>query len=735
MLFTISNMKRDLVQKINCRFQQVKVEMICIFIIMLLFGSVKILGQAIEPAITSDKAYELPKSELSGPNLTPYQPKGWDNVIVVSAVISTHLSTSPLFPTQTLYVDWAAINDGAETITKTFYTRLYVDGVQKYQWYTTGLAAGSFVSVSDYNIGSLTAGSHTIKIVLDATGAIKEDDESDNEYTRTITIYPDVNLAPYQPFGWDNRIVISTITGNNTSSSVFLTTDNIYVDWAALNNGANDITATFYIRLYIDDVSRGAWTKGGLNHNTYTTGVDYNVGKLTTGDHTFKIVVDSEGQVAESDETDNEYSRTITVVNKNLAIYQPSEWDNKIVLSTVSGTNTSPSVIRENETIYLDYSIMNNGSYAVSETFYVRLYIDGVEKATWTKTGLGSNTYYSIQDFVIGTLPAGTHKAKIVADVVNDVNETSEIDNEYTRTFTVATCKNLAPHQPGAWDNKIVLSTVTGTNTSATSVYTDQDIFVDGAVISNGTVNITETFSINLYLDSNLKKTWTKSGLAAGIYLYFLDFNMGNLSAGPHTFKIVADSDNSVPETSETDNEYSRTITIIQRSLNVSPATVSIGHESGSNGTFGITSNTSWTINDDADWLTVSPASGSNNATITVTASSKNTTTTARTALVTITGSGVAEKTVTVTQQGSPTGINDTESDKIRIYPNPVSSTLFIEGLTQITTVSIYDLNGHLLLKKEFADNKIDVAYLSKGIYIIEFEDKSGFITRKFIKQ
>lgn len=95
----------------------------------------------------------------------------------------------------------------------------------------------------------------------------------------------------------------------------------------------------------------------------------------------------------------------------------------------------------------------------------------------------------------------------------------------------------------------------------------------------------------------------------------------------------------------------------------------------------------------------------------------------------------MAEKTVTLTQQGSPTGINDTESDKIRIYPNPVSSTMFIEGLTQITTVSIYDLNEHLLLKKEFADNKIDVAYLSKGIYIIKFEDKSRFITRKFIKQ
>ena len=668
-------------------------------------------------------------------NLLPYQPSGWDNKLVISTVTGSHTSAPAVYNNQDIFVDWAVRNNGSAAVTETFHSKLYVDGTLKNTWSTAGLASNYWSYVSDYNLGKLAIGNHTVQIVVDSNAEVSETNEADNSYSRTIYVGPSYNLTLYQPVGWDNKLVLSTVTGTNTSSSVFYDTDNIYVDWAAINNALNDFTTTFYVRLYIDGVAKAAWTHGGLNHNTYTWFKDHNIGKLSAGNHTFRIVVDSDGHVAESDETDNEYSRTITVVNKNLTIYQPSGLDNKIVLSTVTGTNTSASEICESEPVYLDYCVHNNGSCAISETFYVRLYIDGVAVATWTKTGLGANTYYVIQDFALGTLSAGEHTARIVADVLNNVNETSETDNEYTRTFIVSTCKNLTPHLPAGWDNKIVLSTVTGTNTSAASVYSDQIIYLDWAVVNNGKANITETFNVKLYLDGNLKNTWSKAGLSIGSYLYNSDYNIGILPAGSHTFKIVADGENSVPETNEADNEYSRTITIIQRTLNVSPATVSIVHESGSNGTFGITSNTSWTITDDADWLSVSPASGSNNATITVTASSKNPTTTARTAKVTIVGAGVANKTVSVTQEGSPTGINDAENDKIRIYPNPVRNTLYIEGLTQITIVSIFDLHGNLLLKKEFSDNKIDVAFLSKGIYIIEFKDNSGVITRKFIKQ
>jgi subtilase family serine protease len=496
-------------------------------------------------------------------NLLLYQRAGWDNKLVLSTVTGTNTSAPAFYNNQDIYVDWSVWNNGTAAIPETFHSKLYVDGVLKNTWVTYGLAANYTAYVADCNIGKLTTGNHTVRIVVDSNGEVAESNESDNSFTRTIYVGPSYNLTPYQPGGWDNKLVLSTVTGTNTSASVFYDTQTIYVDWGCLNNGNDDFAGTFYIRLYVDDVARGTWTKTGLAHNTYTFGLDGAVGPLSAGTHTFKLVIDSDGHVAESDETDNIYTRTITVVNKNLLPYQPAGWDNMIVLSAVSGTNTSVTTICENQPIYLDYAIRNSGSAAITETFYVRLYIDGVVKATWTKAGLGANTYYTIQDYNIGILPAGSHTFKITADVLNNVNETSETDNEYIRTFSVSTCKNLTPHQPGGWDNKIVLSTVTGTNTSATTIYDNQPVYLDWSIISNGTNNITETFNTKLYIDGSLKATWTKAGLNAGVYLYYADYNVGMLPSGNHTFRIVADADNNVVETSEADNQYSRTITIL----------------------------------------------------------------------------------------------------------------------------------------------------------------------------
>jgi uncharacterized protein YjdB len=91
--------------------------------------------------------------------------------------------------------------------------------------------------------------------------------------------------------------------------------------------------------------------------------------------------------------------------------------------------------------------------------------------------------------------------------------------------------------------------------------------------------------------------------------------------------------------------------------LSVSPTSVSVAAAANSTGTFNITSNTSWTVTSGQTWLTVNPASGSNNATVTVTA--QQNTGTARSATVTVSGTGVTSQTVTVTQAGtSATTIN-----------------------------------------------------------------------------
>jgi hypothetical protein len=70
--------------------------------------------------------------------------------------------------------------------------------------------------------------------------------------------------------------------------------------------------------------------------------------------------------------------------------------------------------------------------------------------------------------------------------------------------------------------------------------------------------------------------------LAAGIYYYYWNVLIGSFSQGVHTIKVVADADNQVAESDETDNEYSRTITVQHLSgapqiTSISPSTASAG--------------------------------------------------------------------------------------------------------------------------------------------------------------
>ena len=104
-----------------------------------------------------------------------------------------------------------------------------------------------------------------------------------------------------------------------------------------------------------------------------------------------------------------------------------------------------------------------------------------------------------------------------------------------------------------------------------------------------------------------------------------------------------------------------QTVTVTQAGaaafLTLSTTTVAVAATAGATGTFGITSNTSWTVVSNQTWLTVSDAGGSNNATITVTAE-VNSLLSSRNATVTITGNGLSPQTVTVTQAGAAPYLN-----------------------------------------------------------------------------
>lgn len=90
-------------------------------------------------------------------------------------------------------------------------------------------------------------------------------------------------------------------------------------------------------------------------------------------------------------------------------------------------------------------------------------------------------------------------------------------------------------------------------------------------------------------------------------------------------------------------------------------STLSISNEGG-NYDLEITANCSWSVTNDASWLSLSTSSGSNSQKITVSAT-KNRNTTERTATIIISSSEVAQKRIVVSQSRSDAGTLIPDSD------------------------------------------------------------------------
>ena len=381
------------------------------------------------------------------------------------------------------------------------------------------------------------------------------------------------NLIPYRPSGWSEEIVVSKVTGDHINSSSLTVADNLYIDWAALNDSTVTINTTFYTELYVDNVLKATFnTSPPLAGGSYTSFSDYPIGSLSAGTHTFRIKIDSSNVIEESRGTDNEYTKTITVAAlPNLIPYRPSGWSEEIVVSRVTGDHTDSSSLTSADILYIDWAALNDSTVTINNTFYTELYVDNVLKATFnTSPPLSAGSYTSFSDHSIGKLSVGTHTIRIKIDSSNVIEESRGTDNEYTKTISVgaAPLPNLTPYQPSGWSDKLVVSSATGTIVDSSSLTTNDTVYVDGAVLNDSNVSITTTFYTELYVDEVLKATFnTPPPLYGGAYASFQDYSIGTLTAGTHSIRINTDSTNVIDESRGTDNEYTRTITVIEAAL------------------------------------------------------------------------------------------------------------------------------------------------------------------------
>jgi hypothetical protein len=142
---------------------------------------------------------------------------------------------------------------------------------------------------------------------------IKDDKQVDGKDVAKSGL-PD--LAPYQPAGFSDIIIISNVSGTETDNIIYAN-QIVYIDYGAKNIGTADITGGFYVDI-IDDTTgvpilyNGYWSSP-LYAGYYFKGRDHPFVFFQEGWHTIRLKLDVKNNVYESNETNNEYTRLVYI--------------------------------------------------------------------------------------------------------------------------------------------------------------------------------------------------------------------------------------------------------------------------------------------------------------------------------------------------------------------------------------------------------------------------------------
>ena len=121
-------------------------------------------------------------------NLKFSKPTNWASSLVINQTLNSP-SDEPNFVTgKPVYVNVSFANEG-NVASGPFNVQILVDGsVVATIPYASGLGSREQVQITNYSIGSLAPGSHTIRVVLDASNQVAEQNEADNELSKAIVV-------------------------------------------------------------------------------------------------------------------------------------------------------------------------------------------------------------------------------------------------------------------------------------------------------------------------------------------------------------------------------------------------------------------------------------------------------------------------------------------------------------------------------------------------------------------
>ncbi len=390
-------------------------------------------------------------------------------------------------------------------------------------WATAGFSGGGY-----------------LKAVVDPDDTIGEKDRLDNTMLVPVTVLggadvavsgSDVTVQPSNPAPEETVTVYATVSSFSAVpySSVSVTIHD------GIPTADGTLLDTFSVSLDPGETAEVSWS-----------------GYLETGDHDIVVTVDGDGAIDEVDESNNQAVVTVTVAPK-------------IDLQVNAGqVQASPTTVAEGDPIALTVLVYNGGKSAAG-AFTVGAYLFDPETmtspsdrelvATASVSGLDPSAATSVSLDIPTTGHLGELTLYGVADIGTVVDETEEGNNESSVTAYVLKAPNLAilegdfvPPDP-VQEGKTAQLTTTVRNLGGSTIYNVPVQFFLGS--TSGTLIGSTTIQ--------------QVGAGSQVESPAVVWNTTGVSAGDQTLVAMVDPSNLLSESDESDNETSRTITVLPR--------------------------------------------------------------------------------------------------------------------------------------------------------------------------
>jgi hypothetical protein len=83
---------------------------------------------------------------------------------------------------------------------------------------------------------------------------------------------------------------------------------------------------------------------------------------------------------------------------------------------------------------------------------------------------------------------------------------------------------------------------------------------------------------------------------------------------------------------------------------------------------------------------------------------------------------------------GVELGLEGLSFSDLKIFPNPATNIIFVDGVQNIKSIKVYSILGSLE-KEVFNTNQVDIYELSTGIHLIKVDNGIHMISKQIIKQ